>query len=315
MKTEKALGVVASVNRPLAEFERQSQLDIKQNTGFEPFDQVCNIRVNSVFLEMVDVYHAWRGALSSFSLFWLSFLSWFLFEEFVYTFDNYSRIKNLGCFGGLIVFGFIPIMFFLVWMLRFDAFRLTHCSIRLNRKNRTVYMFRRNGTVASVPWEKAFFLVWSDSSHRGLLGLQCHILDESRQTVLDTFTFDYQGDREGVLQLWEYIRTYMEKGPDKVKAGTSFCLPIGDRKEPPWFGLVRLLMNFNGWPLFQVLISPLVFVFAIGRAIATLTCRIPKWPKEVEEACAIPPGDPYARDWRNNPPLDWWIFFGKQQAD
>ena len=35
--------------------------------------------------------------------------------------------------------------------------------------------------------------------------------------------------------------------------------------------------------------------------MASRTSKIPVWPKEVEDACAIEPGDPYVKDWRNNP--------------
>lgn len=42
-------------------------------------------------------------------------------------------------------------------MFFYGFFRFTHFPIRFNCKNRMVYVFRRNGTVLTVPWATAFF--------------------------------------------------------------------------------------------------------------------------------------------------------------
>ncbi|MCL2877098.1 MAG: hypothetical protein FWF12_12680, partial [Betaproteobacteria bacterium] len=41
---------------------------------------------------------------------------------------------------------------------------------------------------------------------------------------------------------------------------------------------------------------PLALIFSLGRWTAMHTCTIPRWPAEVEAACAVEPNDPYLRD-------------------
>jgi len=41
---------------------------------------------------------------------------------------------------------------------------------------------------------------------------------------------------------------------------------------------------------------PLALLFSLGRWVAARTCVIPRWPADVEAACAVEPNDPYLRD-------------------
>jgi len=104
------------------------------------------------------------------------------------------------------------------------------------------------------------------------------------------------------MEMWKYMRSYMEEGPQRPFEWTNYCLPIGDRHESPGFGFLRLQMNFSGYPLGQILLSPIILFFLIGRLIASHTSKLPVWPEDVEEACAVDTNDPYVKDWRSNPP-------------
>lgn len=167
-----------------------------------------------------------------------------------------------------------------------------------------VHVFRIDGTVLSVPWDEVFFTL-------GLAGgtglttkwdIRGLVLDHTRETVKETFTFSMVStDKTHLYQLWEFIRRYMEEGPQEVFSQVEFCLPIWDRRESYLFGLKRLLVNLNGLPVIQILMLPFLLVYSIGRVIAMWTSRIPRWPKEIEDACPIELGDPYVKDWRNNP--------------
>ena len=189
-------------------------------------------------------------------------------------------------------------------LFRAESFRLTHYPIRLNRKNRMVYVMRRDGSILSAPWEDLYFTQkpWISGAKTGMSELWAHVLEADKVTVKETFAFyNITGAAAGVEELWEYMRRYMEEGPKGAYDNVRFSLPIGDRKEPFWFGFLCLEMVFNQHAVAQLLFSPLFFLIAIGRFVASRTSKIPVWPKEVEDACAIGPGDPYLKDWRNNP--------------
>nr|WP_320130954.1 DUF6708 domain-containing protein [uncultured Holophaga sp.] len=118
-------------------------------------------------------------------------------------------------------------------------------------------------------------------------------------TVKETFVIrNISGTEEGLLEIWEHIRRFMEEGPEEVYAHTKYSLPLWDRREPFWYGFMA---NMHGCLPMQIVLSPLFLIFNVGRYFASRTSKIPVWPQEVEEACTTEPNDPYNKDWRSNP--------------
>lgn len=294
------------VNRPLAEFERELQLDQKIRLKVEPFYQLNIIKINTHFLETVDKFYAWNGALASFILtpiLMALYANLFvLFDTIIQSFVGKADFEMwLACMATIVM-----MYIFIHWLSKLlfkELFAFTHYPIRLNRKNRMIYVFRTNGTVLTVPWDEVFFTLGM-AGGSGVIqnwDLRGHVLAKDRNTVLESFAFGMVSNRkEDLFQLWEFIRRYMEEGPENLHKQVEFCMPVWDRRESWFFGLKRLLVNFNGLFLLQILMFPFLFLFSIGRFIAMRTSRIPQWPKEVEDACRIEPGDPYAKDWRSN---------------
>ncbi|WP_156831309.1 DUF6708 domain-containing protein [Arhodomonas aquaeolei] len=209
-------------------------------------------------------------------------------------------IAALGCS----VFGFL--FWVSIRYLLLEAHRKTHYPIRLNRKNRMVYAFRPDGTIIRVPWDDLFLTV--GESYIYVMGkfhdIRAHILDADGRTVRDTFTLGYpvSGAIELLPGLWEYIRRYMEE-PEGVRQNyehTDLCMPIGERREGVRFGIVRAFGIIAAWPLFQLVLSPLLAVITWGRLIAMYTSRPPRWPADIEAECVIDDDDPYRKDWRDN---------------
>jgi len=165
-----------------------------------------------------------------------------------------------------------------------------------------VYKFSVKGTVLAVPWEQVFFKRFAsatkdNSATTFIMGL---ILDEERQNVVEAFTMGSQVEtNEELLAQWEFYRSYMEDGPEAVIHKVHYCMPLENKRESYFQGLNRLLANFSG--IFLWIMLPFCLCVSIGRWIAMRTCRVSKWPKEVEDACAIEPGDPYVKDYRSNP--------------
>jgi hypothetical protein len=296
------------VNRPITHEEQRFHLDPKQRTKSEPICQLGTIRINSTFLEQVDVFHEMRGVATAVSIALLSILLWLVILGLIYLANAKSSQLYIqdSIKQGLIGFSCLFILFILpaLAILFFDCFRLTHYPILLNRKTRMVHAFRRKGTILSIPWDDLYLtLKYNKKTYLKDWSLLGHVMDPDGFTVRETILFPTRENEEAAIRLWEYTRRFMEEGPQDLYAISDLCLPIWDRKEPFNVGLARLmgLMGFLQIPLF-----PVLFVFAIGRYIAGLTNKIPVWPKEILETCQIDANDPCARDWRSN--ISWWKF-------
>jgi hypothetical protein len=185
----------------------------------------------------------------------------------------------------------------------------------LNRKTRVVHVFRFDGTVLSVPWDTLFFTVGRCSRFFGIQtwDLRAHVLDPDGMTVRETFSLAMASQSQRIVSLyWEYVRRYMEEGPQAVLSLTPVYLPISERRETWRFGLMRLALD-GPWAAVLMIMLPLYFLMSLGRWFAMRTSKIPVWPKEVEEVCRIEPNDPHARDARNNPPELWNALWGNRK--
>lgn len=72
-------------------------------------------------------------------------------------------------------------------------------------------------------------------------------------------------------------------------------MPVDGRTETAIGGMHRVFAEFSGssW-IALLMIAPFCLAVCVGRVLAVRTGRIPQWPQEVEEACAVEEGDPYA---------------------
>ena len=299
------------LNRPLTEDERKGQLYPKQSVSDEPLDWMSVINLNNTYLELVDRWYAIKGFA-----FWMGAVFAIPFAGIVVAIIIWAIEKNdLETWIGSSVFSVLLLLFVWVgvWLIRHDAFRQTHYPIRLNRKTRQVYAYRPDGTIIQESWDNLFIcaITTGSSPMTSTEDIRAHVLAEDGETVTDTFTLGYPflGGREGLLQLWEYIRRYMEEpgGVAKNYNLTEVCPPIDGRREGLAFGLVATFAPAAKWPFKgQLLFSWMLAITTLGRWFAMYTCKVPRWPEEVEAACLIEPNDPYRKDWRDNGKYDFW---------
>lgn len=98
-----------------------------------------------------------------------------------------------------------------------------------------------------------------------------------------------------VLGHWEFIRRYMEEGPEAISGLVQFCMPVDGRRETGRGSFDRTFANIAGAPILVYwAFVPLHLVISVFRMVAMRTCRIPLWPQEVEDACTVAVGDPFA---------------------
>ncbi|XLZ68626.1 DUF6708 domain-containing protein [Massilia sp. SR12] len=296
------------VNRSL-QIEEQTN-ELKKNYKLENFDdtvphyQLSVIQQNGTFVEITDRDYAVRGVFTAMGLLITLGMMWFWASI---TFDTISRWDSIeehnkqGMAENLVIAAAIAIGFisFSLYGLLREAFRYTHFPIRLNRKNRKVYIWRRNGEALCTPWDKTFFYVrcYKNSGVK-MWDIVGHVLSDDGQTVIDSFTLSSYTSSDPIdLQLhWEYFRRYMEDGPEQPHKMLRICLPLAKRRETWWEGFMRLNLLMHGSVIMQLMMLPFNLPASLGRLIAMRTSKIPRWPDWVEQECMVAKDDPYVRE-------------------
>ena len=179
--------------------------------------------------------------------------------------------------------------------IRVELFTQRHLIARFNRKTRQIYVNRPDyaGGIVTLPWEAVipainpedpdfmgiggFLLLAFPSEHTGagydevlMLGRPMHGNDE-------------------LVGFWEFIRRYMEEGPQAVPKPKRL-LPLSPTPIEPIWATLRFMSGFwrNGGKIAAVvtgtLLSPLILLHALCHWISLLLCWAPRWPKEIQEA-------------------------------
>jgi len=183
----------------------------------------------------------------------------------------------------------------LLWhlILSKDFFTSTHYPIRFNRKTRMVHFHRGNKAgVVTVPWDEGFFHIGRGMRETFLNDIRCHVMDGD--VVKQTFAIGHYFDDERVVRaLWEFIRRYMEDGPDATGLPPHRRY-IGLSMRPSLFNCYFIVIAsastspFIGWALMPLL-APLI----LCRWLVLNTCSVPRWPEEIERASEIAADDPH----------------------
>lgn len=183
-----------------------------------------------------------------------------------------------------------------VWRwIRVELFTQRHLVARFHRKTRQVYFSRpiyAGGTIV-LPWDAAipavnpedpdftgigsFLLLSFPSEHTGagydetlMLGRPMH-------------------GNEELVGFWEFIRRYMEEGPQSVPKPKRL-LSLWPTPIEPIRATLRFMSGFwrNGGKIAALitgtLLSPLIVLHALCHWISLLLCWTPRWPKEIQEA-------------------------------
>ena len=286
------------VNRPPTSQEKEVRLNQKIRLAVEPHYQLCVIKANSIFLESIDKWYGEKGLITAiviaemliFGITFGSIVWMWAFNELV----NYA----IGV-GIVLVF----ILTGLTYLLKKESFAYTHYPMRFNRSSRTVHVFQPNGTVLSAPWDEIFFTMGQADNVHKFWNVFGHILAEDRLTVIKTFALSVSetSGPDGITLLkshWEFIRRYMEDGPEPILGQVEFCLPISERRESFVFGVRRMLANSSSATpiMYPVILLSMIFSLTTVpfRYFAIRTSKIPRWPAAIEQECAIPSNDPYA---------------------
>ncbi len=220
---------------------------------------------------------------------------------------------------GSLVFGICWVIHKLLWrIIRLENFVQRRLLIRFNRVTRQVYLHRPNyaGGLTTLAWEQV-----SPEPAVGLpewrgTGTQLMLAWTNDMTGLPYFHIMLVGKvangTSDIVNLWEFIRRYMEEGPQSVPRPKKLL-----SKVPwPWLSLkaswsfLRPLWRAGltaKVALWTVALSPLLLVHAALHWISLMLCWEPRWPRIIREAGL--PGKPVpplstAADWSPPPVVE-----------
>jgi len=307
------------VDRPLLFEERHGCLKQKERLDVLPLPYLSTVRLNSTYLEMVGKFYEGKGFLTLVMvvciLMGIGATGLGIAGSFMAFSDGETIFSALGL---LVTILLLIALMVSIWILLRECFRLTHYPIRLNRKLRKLYAVDPYTLkVIEADWDKMVFVL-DKCRHTPMRITQWeilgHVLDEDGQTVRATLPFSfYWPDEASVKQHWEYMRRYMEEGPDSILDHTPVCLPVIRERESFAFGY-RMVMHHHVFFIWAIIATPWIFLEALGRYLAMQTSDIPQWSKRIEEECRIDPDDPYAIDAEDNPP-DFWKATEKRRSE
>ncbi len=298
------------VDRPLPNVDRTYHLRHGQTLNAAPHLQTCVARMNATCLELVDKWYAGRGA----GLAWFAIGMPLLFA-FFYWVDEDDRFLD-PVFWGFFTIGLSPLWAFAAFVVRKDVFGYTHYPIRFNRVTRMVHVFRADGTVLSVAWSRIFFCMVYLQDHENW-EVRGHLLTPDNATIQQTFALSQPGwfDRannfhtdptlpidDEVHAHWEFVRRYMEEGPEEVLSQVPGCM----RSDPRSIPLRRIVRDClsplaGDWSVRWWIALPFYLInicIVLGalpfRFVAMHASKTPRWPDDIEASCAVMAGDPYA---------------------
>ncbi|MGO4004192.1 DUF6708 domain-containing protein [Pseudomonas fluorescens] len=187
--------------------------------------------------------------------------------------------------------------------LRLEAFTARRLIVRFNRITQRVYLLRPKhlGGVVALDWDKAEVCLDPNMSEaQGIGGFvllgwekESHGVFDAEGQPKDDFEITFVGkptrNTSELLAFWEYIRRYMEYGPDAAPRPQQLIC-----KFPwPWHSFKaawRLDSAFVGRPagwffiLINLLLLPVILIHGFFHWVSLLLCYEPTFPKAIEQA-------------------------------
>ena len=186
---------------------------------------------------------------------------------------------------------------------RLEAFTARRLIVRFNRITRKIYLLRPKhlGGIVALDWDTAEVCInpkMSELDGTGgfvMLGWdkETHSVRDADGHLKDDFEITFVGkptrNASELLAFWEYIRRYMEEGPEAAPKPKKL---IG--KFPwPWRSFMavwqldsRFVKIPQLWifvPIYGLLL-PLILVHACGHWVSLLLCYEPRFPRSIEDA-------------------------------
>lgn len=276
--------------------ENASRFSPKVEQDVAPDERASLVHFNSTYVDLIDRRFRLRGMVST-TMVLLGTIGLFLLGFFLlFT----LVIPNLeGDFWDWVMYAMIavcvvgaPVLFWHT-TLKYEFYTYVWYPARFNRRNRMVYFFTggKEGAVR-VPWDDAVFYIGRGTTQDFLRDLRCSIVED--RVVKRTFAIGhYFDDEQKIKGIWEFVRRYMENGPEAVVDS------IDDRQmnlsvKPCWRNCYLFVAASLGPAMLgaRFVLMPLLLPLVLCRWLVLKSCCMPKWPQWVEDECAIDANDP-----------------------
>jgi len=267
--------------------ENASRFSPKVEQDVAPDERASLVHFNSTYVDLIDLRFRLRGMVST-TMVLLGTIGLFLLGFFLlFT----LVIPNLeGDFWDWVMYAMVavcvvgaPVLFWHT-TLKYEFFTYVWYPTRFNRRNRMVYFFTggKEGAVR-VPWDDAVFYIGRGTTQDFLRDLRCSIVDD--RVVKRTFAVGhYFDDEQKIKGIWEFVRRYMENGPEAVVDS------IDDRQmnlsvKPSWRNCYLFVVASLGPAMLgaRFVLMPLLLPLVLCRWLVLKSCRMPVWPQWVED--------------------------------
>ncbi|WP_136066943.1 DUF6708 domain-containing protein [Modicisalibacter radicis] len=282
------------------------------------------ISSNSAYVEIIDSGNRLRGVTSFFGLMGLAPILVGMGALLYVLFSSSERLPLIvHVFIWLAILTFVLIAVpCLNALVRWDMFRKTHYPMRFNRRDRKVYAWSQDMGVVTMNWDDIQFYTSEATKSQDRRGMSREeirgfVRDQNGNMLYHLVFFKYEGLKgmQGVLEIWELVRRYMEEPDGHIQAYQvdQRLLDLDGKRESFIHSLIQATQVLADSRAVQLIFAPMVMWAGTGRIIAKWTCRVPRWPEWVEEKCRVDPNDPYVRNRHNERPLSakeilWPLF-------
>ena len=284
------------VDRLLEPQERYEALP--RNCSERSNEHHCVIRLNSTYMDVVDRRYRLRGMVATtvgtlvctmMALFGIWLLAMWV-----------PNARPDGQIDGWLVaiiltlfIGQFPVM----WRYTFgrDFFTYKYYPIRFNRRTRMVHAYTDAGPsgVISVPWDHAYFHLGHGEGETFLRDIRCHVMDG--EMVRKTFAVGhYFDDPATIREIWEFIRRYMDEGPEHVfdvPASAQLHLSVADTWKNCY--LTVIISLGEGLLPYRAVLMPLLVPLAACRWLVLKSSKAPQWPAYVVAESSVDVADPH----------------------
>ena len=248
-----------------------------------------------------------------FSLAFLAFSLALLLEHFSLEedFAFYFAVFICSSFG----FGFAYIA---VKYGRDEMFALTRRPVRFNRIEKKIYAIRRRRFFSSAELgDLAWEIPWSDevlfcihrgpknSEHEDSYHIRCYQVDDNGNVIRGFGIGREWQEIDGLNDLlcqWNYWCEYMNDGPAELPKPLLFLAEKEDLLESFLYCMYEVGL---GWSAkLRIVLLPLFCWMTIHRVLAMCSCRLPRWPAEIEKVSVVSDDDAY-RQPSDTTPVGW----------
>ena len=176
---------------------------------------------------------------------------------------------------------------------RLEAFTSRHLLVRFNRITQQVYLHRPKycGGIVTFPWHSTGSSAIHPEDDFISSGLRLALIWHPRHSGLPHMEMTFvgklgHGGSENRDE-WEFIRRYMEDGPDSIpRPRLSTHLPSPIQAFSAQFEGIGKFIRTSGWPMKVALLMiwPAYLVIGTAHWVSLLLCWRPRWPKVIREA-------------------------------